>query len=97
MIQVGKYDGIVLSASDGSRRRRRRSPITVTPVNEPPQFVPLLPQSGREDTPLQFTVSADDPNGDPLTFAVSSGLPTGASFDTQDGPAPVDTGIRAGW
>jgi hypothetical protein len=34
-----------------------------------------------EGQPIEFTVSATDPDGDPLTFSASN-LPEGASFDT---------------
>src|SRR5262249_44391432 len=50
LVQVGKYDGIVLTASDGSLSATQAISITVNPVNEPPQFIPLQPQSGREGT-----------------------------------------------
>src|SRR5206468_2188375 len=73
--QVGTYSGIVLRASDGSMTATQTISITVSPVNLPPSFVPLLPQSGREDARLQFTVAADDPNTDTLTYSVVAGLP----------------------
>ena len=47
--------------------------------------VPLLPQSGREDARLQFTVAADDPNTDTLTYSVVAGLPIGAVFNSKTG------------
>jgi hypothetical protein len=77
LAQVGTYSGIVLSATDGSLTATQTIAITVTPVNEPPHFIPLAPQSGREGTQLQFSLSAEDPNNDPLTYSV----PAGATFD----------------
>jgi hypothetical protein len=81
LAQVGKYDGIVLSATDGSLTATQTISIMITPVNEPPHFLPLPAQSGREGTQLQFTISADDADNDPLTYSVISGLPSGATFD----------------
>jgi len=71
LVQVGNYPDIVLAATDGSLTTTKTIAIAVTAVNEPPKFVPLQPQSGREGTQLQFTLSAEDPNQDPLTFASS--------------------------
>jgi len=81
LVQVGKYNGIVLSATDGSLTTTQTIAITVVAANEAPHFIPLQAQSGREGTKLQFVISAEDPNSDPLTYSVTSGLPTGAAFD----------------
>ena len=48
-------------------------------------LVPLVEQDGREGTPLQFTLVAADPDGDPLTYSAISGLPAGAAFNTMTG------------
>ncbi|MCB1942331.1 MAG: putative Ig domain-containing protein, partial [Candidatus Accumulibacter sp.] len=85
LVQVGRYDNIVLTASDGNLATTRNMSITVTPVNEPPRFIPLPAQSGREGTLLQFTLGAADPNQDPLTFSARSALPAGAMLDAQSG------------
>ncbi len=82
---VGTYPNVVLHATDGSLSADQTVTITVNPINLPPQFVPLQPQSGREGTLLQFTVAADDPDGDALTYSVLSGLPTGATLDPKTG------------
>ena len=81
--QAGKYSGIVLSATDGSLTTTQTIAITVVAANEAPQFIPLQAQSGREGTALQFTLSAEDPNNDPLTYSLLSALPDGATFDPQ--------------
>ena len=57
----------------------------VTPVNQAPQLVPLVPQSGRENTPLHFAVVADDPDGDSVTYSILAGLPSGATFNAMSG------------
>ena len=85
LTQAGTYSGIVLSAGDGYLSDSATIAITVTPVSQAPVFVPLPPQSGREGTPTQFTVSAADPDGDTLTYSVISGLPSGANFTDASG------------
>jgi YD repeat-containing protein len=85
LFEAGKYSGVILSASDGNLSASTTITITVTPVNQAPQLVPLYPQSGREGTPLQFAVVADDPDGDAVTYSVVSGLPRGATFDSASG------------
>ena len=74
LTQAGTYRSIVLSAGDGYLSSSATIAITVTPVSQAPIFVPLAPQSGREGTSLQFTVTADDPDGDTSTYSVISGL-----------------------
>ena len=84
--QAGTYAGITLTASDGHLTSPATTiSIDVTPVRQPPVFVPLPPQSGREGTPIQFSVSAADPDGDTPTYSVISGLPTGAQFTDASG------------
>ncbi len=83
--QAGTYGGIDLTASDGYLSSSTTITIDVTPVKQPPVFVPLPPQSGREGTPVHFTVFAADPDGDTLTYSVISGLPSGAQFDDASG------------
>ncbi|HEX4609016.1 MAG TPA: putative Ig domain-containing protein, partial [Urbifossiella sp.] len=85
LFQVGTYAGVVLSATDGNQVVTQTVTLTVTAVNEPPHFIPLTAQSGREGTALQFTVAAEDPNTDPLTYSVAAGLPAGATFDGRTG------------
>ncbi|MGA2035933.1 MAG: putative Ig domain-containing protein, partial [Thermoguttaceae bacterium] len=85
LFQAGTYKGIVLSASDGNLAATATISITVTPVNQPPVIVPLAPQSGEENSPLQFTLAANDPNGYALTFAVVSGMPAGGQFHSATG------------
>jgi hypothetical protein len=51
-----------------------------TTANHWPVLSPVGDRVGDEGQPLTFTVSATDPDGDPLTYA-ATGLPAGAAFD----------------
>jgi hypothetical protein len=51
-----------------------------SPTNWPPRLSPIGTRTIDAGQTLHFTVSATDPEGDPLTFSVTN-LPTGASFD----------------
>jgi hypothetical protein len=50
-------------------------------INQPPVLDAIGSQSTNEGQSLEFTISATDPDSDPLTFSASN-LPEGASFDT---------------
>ncbi len=52
----------------------------VTVKNPPPAFDPVTAQTVNEGDTLVLTVSAADPNNDPMVFS-ANGLPAGASFD----------------
>lgn len=54
--------------------------ISVGNVNRAPVFTAMGPQSGVEGRTLQFTVSATDPDGDPISYSAGP-LPPGASFN----------------
>ena len=57
--------------------------VTVTNVvqgNRPPVLNAILPQSGDELTRITFTATADDPDGDPLSFSLQGTIPVGASI-----------------
>jgi len=53
---------------------------TIGSLNHPPVLNPIGSKSADEGTPLTFTVTASDPDGDNLTFSASN-VPTGASFN----------------
>lgn len=55
--------------------------VTVVAINDPPVLDPIGDKTVSEGTLLEFTVSASDPDGDPLTYSASN-LPSGATFDT---------------
>ena len=57
--------------------------VTVTNVvqgNRPPVLNAIPPQSGDELTRITFTATADDPDGDPLSFSLQGTIPAGASI-----------------
>jgi len=56
--------------------------FTTAPYNNPPILSPIGNKTVNEGNLLEFTVSASDPDGDNLTYAVSN-LPEGASFVNQ--------------
>jgi len=60
--------------------------VTVTPVNDPP-VVNDQALTAQEDTPLPITVTATDPDGDPLTYSILSGPSNGtiSGFDPATG------------
>jgi hypothetical protein len=85
----GTYQ-INFQASDG---KNDSAPLTVTVnvtsipppvINRPPVFVPIPNQTASEGKPLQISLSASDPDNDPLTFS-AVGLPTGASLNPATG------------
>jgi len=53
---------------------------TISSPNRPPVLGTIGSKSVDEGTPLTFTVTASDPDGDNLTFSASN-VPTGASFN----------------
>lgn len=54
--------------------------IALSQANFPPVLTPIGARVVAVEGVLEFTVSASDPNGDPLTYT-ASGLPAGAAFD----------------
>ena len=76
---------IVVTAGDGNLSASQTFSIQVNPTNQPPVLLPLYPQSGREGTPLQFTLTGTDIDGDTLSYSALSALPTGAAFDPKSG------------
>ncbi len=78
--QVGDYANIKVIASDGNKSRFDTFTIFVKNVNRAPQIVPLAPQFGLEGSPLEFAVTAGDPDGDGLIYSASN-LPAGALFN----------------
>lgn len=74
-----------VTATDGHLTGSGTLTITVSNTNQSPQLVPLVTQSGREGTPLQFTLIAGDVDNQPLTFQSLSTLPAGASLDAATG------------
>ncbi|WP_018275935.1 putative Ig domain-containing protein [Teredinibacter turnerae] len=99
---AGRYDGIVIEALDGKGGRAAVGPftITVTDVNRAPTIVGSAPAAVDETSLFQFTPTASDPDGDPVTFAVGN-KPSWAQFNTNTGvlsgtPGYQDAGQYAG-
>ncbi|MBN8491307.1 MAG: tandem-95 repeat protein, partial [Burkholderiales bacterium] len=82
---AGRYAGIVLTASDGSRSSSETIAIEVVPTNRAPFLVPIDAIGGQERSLLQFTLTGSDPDGDLLVYRSLGGLPAGASFDEGTG------------
>jgi hypothetical protein len=61
--------------------------ITVQEVNSPPVIDPIGPQVIAADVPIQFTVTAYDPDipSQTLTFSLDQGAPYGANVDPKTG------------
>ena len=73
-----------VTASDGSTSSTETVNITVTHTDFPPQFIPLIPQYGREGSQVQFTVVAGDVDGAPLLYNLLN-PPDGSTFDASTG------------
>lgn len=70
-----------VQVADGIGTATRALSITINPQgNEPPVLASIGNQSTHPGWLLQFSVSATDPNGDPLTYSASN-LPSGSSFN----------------
>jgi PKD repeat protein len=91
---VGTYD-VMFSATDGIATVEEPGRIVVFHTNRPPAFVtvgsePVASEPGRpwhmtfrtvEGVAVRFTVTATDPDGDPLVYAAAN-MPRGAVWDS---------------
>ena len=95
--QAGNHK-VSFRASDGELMDAEAITITVSNVNQAPELSPIGNKTVAENSNLQFTISALDPDNDQLTYYVgifpdtSSGaiysppayiIPQGASFDSE--------------
>jgi len=78
--QSGAYSNVHFEVSDGGLTDSEDITITVTNVNRTPILNPISDKVVNEGTLLQFTVTASDPDNDPIAYSASS-LPAGASFN----------------
>ncbi len=79
--QVGTYSNVHFEVSDGSLTDYENITITVVSGgNQPPVLAPIGNKTTVAGSQLQFTISATDPDGNPLTYSASN-LPSGASFN----------------
>ncbi len=51
------------------------------PTSSTPSFFPIEPQTALQGSPLHIPIDAYDPNGNPLTFTVTSSSPTNVKAD----------------
>ena len=84
IFQAGRYDDILLMASDGNLSSTETISIDVSNSNQPPVLVPLTAQFIQEDELLSFAVLASDLDGDAITFS-SPSLPVGMTLDANTG------------
>ncbi|MAE66325.1 MAG: hypothetical protein CMJ18_18805, partial [Phycisphaeraceae bacterium] len=85
LFEAGEYAGIVLAATDGQAVSVETLTLTVLNLDQAPVIVPLPLQSGREGTPLAFTIAAGDIDGGALSYGAPDGLPDGVRLDAETG------------
>jgi len=85
VFEAGRYDDITVSATDGHRTSSEIIAITVTNTNQAPVLTPLSRQTGREGVKMQFSVAANDADGDALLFGATDRLAAGAALDPTSG------------
>jgi len=80
---AGTYGNVRFEVSDGELTDSESITITVLSLgNNAPVLSPIGNKSVNETELLEFTISATDPDDDPLTFSADN-LPTGASFEPE--------------
>jgi hypothetical protein len=82
--QNGIY-AINFTATDGIDIVYARLGIMVIGVNRPPVLANPGDKGVAENATLNFSLSAIDPDGDPVTYGNSTSLPLGASLNTSTG------------
>jgi len=68
-----------VTVSDGSLKTSHSWNINVLDTNRAPIFSTIGSKNVNEDSLLEFTILANDPDGDSVSY-MASGLPSGASF-----------------
>jgi hypothetical protein len=98
---AGTYEGITITVSDGELTNSLGSfAIEVSGGNAAPSISGTPSPTVEEDSSYEFTPTASDPDGDPLTFSIS-GRPAWATFDSLTGelsgtPGAGDVGLYPG-
>jgi len=73
---------VTFRASDGTLTDSETISITVININRPPVLTPIGHRTVDENTEIVITISATDPDGDPVTFSAED-MPAGAVLETQ--------------
>jgi len=78
----GNYNVTFIVTDNGAPAQSDSEQVTITvgDVNRPPVLNSIGAKTVNENESLDFTITANDPDADTLTYTVSN-LPTGASFD----------------
>ena len=78
--QAGTYQNVHFEVSDGSLTDMENITITVNNTNRPPVLDHIGDRNANENSLLEFTINASDPDTDVLAYSASN-LPDGAIFD----------------
>jgi len=85
---AGTYSGIVITVSDGNGGSDSIGPFSITvgsgATNAPPTISGTPPSQVMQGQQYSFTPTANDPNGDSLTFSIEN-EPSWADFNTSTG------------
>lgn len=82
--QAGIYPDVHFEVTDGNLTDSEDIKITIANVNRPPELAAIGNKTVKENSLLQFTVTATDPDGDPVKLSAAN-LPTGAIFNSDTG------------
>ena len=78
--QSGTHHDVHFETSDGELTDWENITISVSNTNRPPVLDPIGNRTINENSSLEFTVNASDPDGDVLAYSASN-LPDGAAFN----------------
>ncbi|HEU4765151.1 MAG TPA: putative Ig domain-containing protein [Candidatus Eisenbacteria bacterium] len=78
--QAGTYDVTFTASNALTGSATTHLTITAPTVDQAPVVTAPANESGTEGTLLTFTVTASDPDGQPITSLAATPLPTGATF-----------------
>lgn len=79
--QAGPHPSVRFEASDGELTDYENITIVVNTTNRPPVIERVGDKTVDENSLLEFTITASDPDGDALTCSASN-LPVGAEFNS---------------
>lgn len=81
----GTTNTITVRVSDGAASADRPFTVVVSDVNNPPVLATITNRVVNEKTLLTFSVTAADPDDDPLSFSLDAGAPAGAAINPTNG------------